>query len=388
MFDLKGEHKMTVEFQTLVAQVANRNVPIPSLGKTLDSHELLMKRYEAAQRWAQAGLLPDEGWSAPLGLQLELTHKCNLECVHCYNNSSAHRTEDDLTTEEWLDVARQAAHHRVLNAVISGGEPLLRQDAMFGVMDILHEVGTRFLFITNGWLVDPPIVRRLRKYRFTWIQVSIDGSRPEIHDRVRQRQGSWLRAVRAAKMLVDAGLPVTIAHVVTPWSVDWVEEMCDLAAQLGVRQLFCDRSILVGRAAVNQPRVNLTPEQEEKLRQTLMMKQSQYRQHLVIRPAADPAVSLRFYMAEPSRVCLIRPNGNVKLDCLAPFSFGNVREEPLEVIWQRLKKGWSHPAVLQFVQSIKSNRDLTSPGDGRVVPHVSPDIELYRDSYKAVNCNE
>lgn len=141
---------MTIEFQTLVEQVANRGVLVLSLGKTVDAQDLLARRYEAVQRWTKNGLLPEKGWNSPLGIQFEITHKCNLECVHCYNNSSAGHSGSDLTNEEWLGVAHQATQMQVLNAVISGGEPLIREQAMFGVMDTLHAVGTRFLLITNG----------------------------------------------------------------------------------------------------------------------------------------------------------------------------------------------------------------------------------------------
>lgn len=218
-------------------------------------------------------------------------------------------------------------------------------------------------------------VRVLSKYKYSWVQVSIDGSRPDIHDKVRQKPGAWERAIRAAKMFIDAGLPTTIAHVVTPLSVDYVEEMCDLAALLGTRQLFCDRGILVGRAARNRTETDLSTEQEERMRELLVAKQVQYMHHMVIKPAADPALSLRSYVSEQAKVFLVRPNGDVKLDCIGPFVFGNATKERLSDIWKRMKFGWKHPDVLEFVQSIRSNRDLVTFDRG--VPHLAADTVLY-----------
>lgn len=56
---------------------------------------------------------------------LELTHKCNLDCVMCYNVPLA---QPELTTAEWLDVLEQMAEAGTLRLTLSGGEILTRRD--------------------------------------------------------------------------------------------------------------------------------------------------------------------------------------------------------------------------------------------------------------------
>ena len=86
------------------------------------------------------GLYPKK-FDMPILLQFELTHKCNVFCKHCYNNSGTHNTyKDAMTPEKW----KQFCHYIVekggiFECIISGGEPLLLGNDLFDIMDILHE---------------------------------------------------------------------------------------------------------------------------------------------------------------------------------------------------------------------------------------------------------
>lgn len=137
------------------------------------------------------GLYPKK-FDMPILLQFELTHKCNVFCKHCYNNSGTHNTcKDAMTPEKW----KQFCHYIVekggiFECIISGGEPLLLGNDLFDIMDILHEDGTYFLLITNGFLLTEEKVKKLAKYHYKWIQVSIDGATAEYHDAFRQKNGS------------------------------------------------------------------------------------------------------------------------------------------------------------------------------------------------------
>ncbi len=122
-----------------------------------------------------------------------------------------------MTPERWKDFARCIVKHGgIFQCVISGGEPLLLGDDLFGIMDILHDDGTSFLVISNCLLMTQEKAKRFAKYRYEWFQVSIDGVTREHHDDFRQKAGSWDNAVKAVFMLTNLGVPVMIAHTVTP----------------------------------------------------------------------------------------------------------------------------------------------------------------------------
>lgn len=86
-------------------------------------------------------------------------------------------------------------------------------DGLFEIMDILNEYGVIFVVITNGMLLDEEKINRFSKYRYSWFQISIDGSRPELHDYIRGAK-SFDRAIWAADLVKRLGMPFVIAHAV------------------------------------------------------------------------------------------------------------------------------------------------------------------------------
>ena len=152
-------------------------------------------------------------YTYPITLQFELTGQCNLACKHCYNRSGDQDRETLMTPDKWCELSRQVVKDGgIFQCIISGGEPLLLGDRLFDIMDILHDDGTSFVVITNGFLLTREKVQSFKKYRFFWFQVSIDGPTAAIHDEFRGVKGSWERAVNGALEASNAGLPLVIAN--------------------------------------------------------------------------------------------------------------------------------------------------------------------------------
>ena len=92
-------------------------------------------------------------------LDIELTERCNNNCIHCYINLPQHdpnAINRELTTNEWKDILKQAADSGVLVVRFTGGEPLLRED--FTEL-YLHarRLGMRVLLFTNGRGITPEL---------------------------------------------------------------------------------------------------------------------------------------------------------------------------------------------------------------------------------------
>jgi pyrroloquinoline quinone biosynthesis protein E len=66
----------------------------------------------------------------PLSLIAELTHRCPLHCLYCSNPIEMQKAADELTTEDWNRVFREAGELGVLQLSLTGGEPLVRKDSM------------------------------------------------------------------------------------------------------------------------------------------------------------------------------------------------------------------------------------------------------------------
>src|SRR5918999_6033574 len=89
----------------------------------------------------------------PVGAKLELTHACNLRCGFCYTDSPRHTLQrtPDLSDEAWLAVADQAADLGVIEVVLTGGEPMLRPELVFELLERLERRGIGLTLNTNGW---------------------------------------------------------------------------------------------------------------------------------------------------------------------------------------------------------------------------------------------
>jgi radical SAM protein with 4Fe4S-binding SPASM domain len=118
---------------------------------------------------------------------------------------------------------------------IFGGEVTLRRD-LFELVRHARWLGLQCMFITTGYYLTPAYVRRLERAGVNRIVVSIDGSRPEIHDAIRQLPGMHVRAVRALKALAAAGGIETFAStVILEQNLHDLPDLVRLSGRLGIR---------------------------------------------------------------------------------------------------------------------------------------------------------
>ena len=297
------------------------------------------------------GLYPKK-FDMPILLQFELTHKCNVFCKHCYNNSGTHNTyKDAMTPEKW----KQFCHYIVekggiFECIISGGVPLLLGNDLFDIMDILHEDGTYFLLITNGFLLTEEKVKKLAKYHYKWIQVSIDGATAEYHDAFRQKNGSWNRAVNGAFMVSSAGIPLTIAHSVSAQNLNDVDAMCDLAYELGASNIILGEISLSGRTYDNQ-NLLLNETEREYLIEKIEYNTNRFRGKMQVQRNMDERLQYEQQLGVPCGGLIIRPDGNIRLDCMTPFVLGNILENDFETIWKsKCTHIWERPEIQEYYE--------------------------------------
>ena len=307
-----------------------------------------------------ADRLYPEKFTMPLTLQFELTSHCNVRCKHCYNGSGEDNSKPDLMTpERWKDFARYiVSHGGIFQCVISGGEPLLLGEDLFEFMDILHDDGTSFLVISNCLLMTKEKAKRFKKYRFKWFQVSIDGVTRERHDDFRQRQGSWDCAVKAVFMLTNTGIPVTVAHTVTPANLHEVDSMCELVYELGASGIILGEVMPSGRSWLN-PEILLNREQRNILNETINANIQKYIGRMSVQRSAGTKIQLLRNLNTPNAGAIIRPNGDIRLDCVAPFVIGNVLEEDFYNVWNsKAQNVWTRPEVLNYINSWEDEEEI------------------------------
>ena len=229
------------------------------INRSIDEKNLKVIQHNIAEL-QKMGAYPRK-FDYPITLQFELTGQCNLACKHCYNRSGDRDRKTLMTPDKWCELAHQIVDDGgIFQCIISGGEPLLLGDKLFEIMDILHDDGTSFVVITNGLLLTKDKVKRFEKYRFFWFQISIDGADELTHDTFRGVKGSFKNAVNGALEISHAGIPLVIAHSVTPQNIDKIEDMVILAYNLGANTVILGEVLPSGRAMKNKD-IIMTEEQ-------------------------------------------------------------------------------------------------------------------------------
>src|SRR5271167_2144653 len=158
----------------------------------------------------------------PLWLLMELTYRCPLHCVFCYNPTDFATTGPELSTADWIRVLREA---RALGAVqlgLSGGEPLTRKDLEELVAEA-HGLGYYTNLITSGAGLNELRIRRLQEAGLDHIQLSFQDSTREVNDFLSSTRTFDLKR-RAAELIKGYGFPMVMNVVLHRLNIDHVEQ--------------------------------------------------------------------------------------------------------------------------------------------------------------------
>lgn len=173
----------------------------------------------------------------PLVAELFLTENCNLRCVSCACWRTT--TRNELRTEEWCDVIDQLADLNILKVNFTGGEPLIRRDAI-GLMAYATRRGIREVHLnTNAIRLDAATVDRVLAAGVRSFNISVDGPDAASHDAVRGMDGAFdttmahLRGLLARRDQLD--LAVRMNFTVMRSNAQHLPAMAHLAQDLGVR---------------------------------------------------------------------------------------------------------------------------------------------------------
>jgi MoaA/NifB/PqqE/SkfB family radical SAM enzyme len=136
----------------------------------------------------------------------------------------------DLPAEKWLGFFREIGGLGIHKVSLSGGEVFLRKD-LFELIDGVIENRMRYSILTNGTLINEKTIENFskskRKPRLDSIQISIDGSSADIHDRSRPPK-SFDKAVAALRLLKENNFPVAVRVTINRHNVDDLENIAAL----------------------------------------------------------------------------------------------------------------------------------------------------------------
>jgi len=198
----------------------------------------------------------DHEGPVPRVIAWESTQACNLACRHCRADAQLEPAPDELTTSEVMQLIDQIAALSKPIFVISGGEPLMRED-VFDIASYATERGLRTAISPNGTLITPEVVERMTDAGIKRVSVSIDGSSAARHDAIRGVDGAFDGAVRGVEHCRRGGLPFQINTTVMRQTVDDLEALHDLTVSLGAAAWHVFMLVPTGRGQIDD---ELTPQ--------------------------------------------------------------------------------------------------------------------------------
>lgn len=148
----------------------------------------------------------------PVSGTFELTSRCNFRCKMCYVQMTPEEQQAfgrELTTQQWLDIARQAVDQGMIYLLITGGEPLLRPDFV-QIYTACVQMGVVVSVNTNGSLLTPEIVECFRNHPPERVNVTLYGASPCRYASVCGNEGGYEKSLRGISMLKEAGIRISL----------------------------------------------------------------------------------------------------------------------------------------------------------------------------------
>ena len=274
----------------------------------------------------------------PLWLLLELTYRCPLHCVFCYNPTEFAAVGAELPTAEWLRVLREA---RALGAVqlgLSGGEPLARDD-LEPIVAEAHALGYYINLITSGVGMTEERIGALKRAGLDHIQLSFQDSTRELNDFLSSTRTFELKA-KVAELIRRYDYPMVLNVVLHRLNIEHVGEILALAESLGAQYVELANTQYYGWAWLN--RAHLLPSRAQLERAEAVTR--------AFRERVGSKMQIYFvvpdYFETRPKACMnglgrvflaITPDGTA-LPChaarmLPGLEFPNVRERDVRSIW-------------------------------------------------------
>jgi radical SAM protein with 4Fe4S-binding SPASM domain len=198
---------------------------------------------------ANFGVRYPQPTGAPVTIVWNFTNRCNLNCLHCHQDSSLTSSHAELTTSQAFKVIDNMSDAGVAVLTFSGGEPLLRSD-LYEVIERANDNGMLCTIASNGTLITPKVANRLAEVGAKRVEIGLDGAIAETHDFLRNTPGSFDATVEGIRNCAAVGFDeLATTMTLHKKNISELEETMDLAERLGATRFYLNRLMPAGRGA-------------------------------------------------------------------------------------------------------------------------------------------
>jgi pyrroloquinoline quinone biosynthesis protein E len=195
----------------------------------------------------------------PLWLLAEVTYKCPLHCVFCYNPVDYTRYGEELSTDDWLRVLRQGRELGATQLGFSGGEPLMRDDLEIMVSEA-RKLGYYSNLITSGIGLNEKRIAAFKEGGLDHIQLSFQDSTREMNDFLSSTKTFELKR-KVAKLIKQYDYPMVLNCVLHRHNIDHVQQILEMAEAMDAEYVELANTQYYGWAYVNRDQLLPTREQ-------------------------------------------------------------------------------------------------------------------------------
>lgn len=299
----------------------------------------------------------------------ETTNSCNLKCIHCRASAVENRSPDELSYQQSRELLAEIASFAKPVIVLSGGEPLVRDD-IFDIARYGTDLGLRMVLATNGTTVDVEIARRLVDSGIQRISISLDGADAPTHDSFRGLPGAFDAALRGIEYCKSAGMPVQVNTTVAKHNLEQLPRILHLVQSIGACALHLFLLVPTGCGKEISGREMISPAEYEGVLNWLydssknapvslkatcaphyfrVMRQRAKAEGIKITAETHGFEAMTKGCLAGSAVCFVSYKGDVYPCGYFPVTAGNVLETPFSQIWRdsELFQSLRQPALLK-----------------------------------------
>jgi radical SAM protein with 4Fe4S-binding SPASM domain len=261
----------------------------------------------------------------------------------------------DFPTDEAFRIIDDISSYAKPVVVLSGGEPLLRDD-VFDIARYGTKRGLRMCLATNGTLVDDALCEKIKESGIRIVSLSLDGSSEEVHDDFRKQKGAFAGTIRAAGLFRDHGIEFIINSSFTRRNQEEIPKVYKLAKEIGATAWYMFMIVPTGRGEEIMNELISKEDYEDILEWHYRMEKDE--KDILVRPTCAPHYyrivlqqskeegekferrSLKFSTGGAKGciagqlIALIDVDGNILPCSYFPKSAGNIRERSFKDIWE------------------------------------------------------
>jgi len=179
-----------------------------------------------------------------------LTRRCNLKCRHCYTVSADVDFPGELSAPQAMDVLEDLGEFKIPALILSGGEPLIRDD----IFDIAHRARQMKMYLalsTNGTWIVGDVADKVADVGFDYVGISIDGI-GKTNDWFRGKDGAFMQALSGVRNCKKRDIKVGLRFTITEDNAEQLPEILKLCSDEGVDKFYLSHLVYAGRGDKNR----------------------------------------------------------------------------------------------------------------------------------------